>query len=72
MLSLSFSTHAAFALSSFQGVTAASDGLTLSEVVANLPRDPASIFVMLLVLASLIAIVWFGGSHGPKPPQGQA
>jgi hypothetical protein len=44
------------------------EGLTFSEMFANVPTDPASIFVYVLVILS-IYFVWRGsrGSHGPGP-----
>lgn len=37
------------------------DGLTLAEIFENLPSDPASIFVLLLLVGCVAAVVWFGG-----------
>jgi hypothetical protein len=43
------------------------DGLTATEVLDALPRDPASIVVLLLLLLSVVAVMWLGrpGSGGP-------
>ncbi len=47
-----------FALQSFD------DGLTGNGVLQSLPRDPASIFALILIVASAIAVVWFGRPRG--------
>lgn len=36
----------------------ADDGLTFREVLANIPTDPASVFVYLLLAVSLGVIAW--------------
>lgn len=36
----------------------ADEGLTFREVLANVPTDPASVFVYLLVAVSLGVIAW--------------
>ena len=47
------------------------DGLTLREVVESLPSDPASIFVLLLLSASVAFVAWSGrgrkGGGGAAP-----
>jgi hypothetical protein len=42
----------------------ADDGLTVNEVVESLPRDPASIFALLLVVGTAGAVMWFGRPKG--------
>ena len=42
----------------------ADDGLSTAEVVNTLPRDPASIFALLLVLTCAGAVIWFGRPKG--------
>ena len=42
------------------------DGLTLREVVDNIPTDPASVTVSLLLMASLAFVLW-SGSRGSRP-----
>ena len=48
------------------------DGLTLAEIVADIPHDAAAIFVYMLLGASLFAVIWFGarssGSPGRREP----
>ncbi|MDH3271146.1 MAG: hypothetical protein OEN56_07440 [Gemmatimonadota bacterium] len=41
-----------------------SDGLTLHEVVASLPRDPASLFVIALLTGGLVLVLWSGRPRG--------
>lgn len=36
------------------------DGLTWREILADLPHDPASIAVLLFVIASLALVIWAG------------
>ncbi|MDH3223444.1 MAG: hypothetical protein OEO23_06985 [Gemmatimonadota bacterium] len=36
-------------------------------VLADLPTDPASVTVLLLLLGAVGAVVWFGRSKGPPP-----
>jgi hypothetical protein len=36
------------------------EGLSFGTILERLPRDPASIFVLLLVVAAIVAI-WLGG-----------
>lgn len=40
------------------------DGLTGTELVQSLPRDPASIFTLLLIVSCVGAVLWFGRSRG--------
>lgn len=40
------------------------DGLTSNEVIQSLPRDPASIFALILIVASALAVLWFGRPRG--------
>ncbi len=39
-------------------------GLTFREVVADLPTDPASVFVVLLLLGCTALVVWSGRGKG--------
>lgn len=50
--------------SALQPVTSADDVLTFAEVMANIPRDPASIFAYLLVAGVVAAVIWFGRPRG--------
>jgi hypothetical protein len=48
----------------------ADDGLTFSEMLDSIPTDPASLFTILLLLASVGLVIWFGrpkGGKGDKP-----
>ena len=36
------------------------DGITIGEIISDLPVDPASLFTILLLLGSLGAVLWFG------------
>jgi hypothetical protein len=40
------------------------DGLTPTDVLDALPRDPASIVVLLLLLLSVVAVMWLGRPRG--------
>lgn len=40
------------------------DGLTIAEIIADLPTDPASIFVVLLLMASGALVLWAGRPRG--------
>lgn len=42
----------------FASLQVADEGLTFREVLANIPTDPASVFVYLLVAVSLGVIAW--------------
>jgi hypothetical protein len=45
-------------------------GLSLTELLAALPTDPASIFALLLFAGSVALVIWFGrprGGKGGKP-----
>lgn len=48
-----------------------SDGLSFSEILANIPRDPLSILVYLALIGSGV-LVYLGSRSGgaPKPPAG--
>jgi hypothetical protein len=41
------------------------DGLSLAEVIQSLPVDPASIVTILLLLAFIGGVFWFGTRSGP-------
>jgi hypothetical protein len=42
----------------------AEDGLSAREVFGSMPRDPASIFALLLIVTAAGAIMWFGRPKG--------
>jgi hypothetical protein len=44
--------------------SAPDDGLTLAEVIQSLPVDPASIVALLLLVAFVASVVWFGTRGG--------
>lgn len=46
----------------------AAEGLTFREVLANVPTDPASVFVYLLLAVSLGVIAW---SNRPRRRRGR-
>lgn len=50
-------------------MSATEDGLTLREVVADLPSDPASLFTIALFLGAVIFVLWSGrsGGQGGRP-----
>lgn len=43
-----------------QAVSSDDDGLTWREVLTDLPHDPASIAVFLLVIVSVALVIWAG------------
>lgn len=43
---------------------AADNGLTIAEVIADLPKDPASIFAICLLLGSMALVLWAGRPKG--------
>jgi len=51
----------------FLGVLLAQDSFSLHKVVANLPTDPASIFVLLLLAIGVGSIVWGSWKKGKQP-----
>jgi hypothetical protein len=42
----------------------ADDGLTANEIIQGLPRDPVSIFALLLIVVGAGAVLWFGRPRG--------
>lgn len=44
------------------------DGLTFGEMIANLPHDPASIFVFVLLIVTFGTILWIGRGSKNTPP----
>lgn len=63
-------THAFFA--AVQALTSPEDGLTFSEVVANVPHDPVSIFTYLLLIVTYGGIFWIGRHRRPGGTAGAA
>lgn len=56
------------------GLSSAEGGLTLQKIMAEIPHDPAAIFLYLFLVASLGLIWWAnrktGGGDAPEsPPQ---
>lgn len=47
-------------------IQAADGGLTLKEIVSDIPHDAAAIFVYLLLIGS-VALVWKTGRAKSKP-----
>ncbi|CAN5653411.1 hypothetical protein BH23GEM11_BH23GEM11_21460 [soil metagenome] len=44
--------------------TGTDDGLTLAEIIQSLPVDPGSLFALLLLVAFVGGVVWFGTRGG--------
>ena len=42
----------------------ADDGLSLGELFQEVPTDPSSVFVILLLLSSLVLVLWTGRPKG--------
>lgn len=51
----------------FQAVVSDSDGLTLLEVLGNVPHNPAAIFTYILLVATFGGIFWVGRPRKPGP-----
>jgi hypothetical protein len=45
-------------------------GLTVQEILASLPVDPASLFGLLLLLGFFGVVAWFGTRPGPGRGKG--
>lgn len=45
------------------------EGLTLREIVSDLPSDPASLFTIVLFVGAVVFVLWAGrsGGQGGKP-----
>jgi hypothetical protein len=54
-----------------QAATADSGGLTFGEVLANIPHDPASIFVYVLLVAVGLVLARIGRARPSDPPAGR-
>ncbi|MEX2470865.1 MAG: hypothetical protein WEA34_01700 [Gemmatimonadota bacterium] len=49
----------------------ADEGLTVNEILQGLPRDPVSIFALLLIVVGAGAVIWFGRPRGSgRTPDG--
>jgi hypothetical protein len=46
------------------------DGLTMAEIISDLPTDPAAIFTLVLVIGAVALVIWSG--RGPKNKGGRA
>lgn len=55
--------HTLFAV--FQAVSSSNDGLTWSELVANIPLDPFTVFTLVLLAGGVGGILWIGRSRTP-------
>ena len=55
-------------LAALQAAHAGEDGLTFSEVIANIPHDAATIFVYVLLLVTFGTIFWVGRPRKGPPP----
>ena len=49
------------------GVLLTQDSFSLHKVVANLPTDPASVFVFLLLAVAVGWIAWVSRKRGKQP-----
>jgi hypothetical protein len=48
----------------------ADDGFSLRQIVSTLPTDPASVFVIVLLVVAFAAVLWSG--RGRKGKSGQS
>lgn len=53
-----------YMLSALVALQSADEGLTGSEIIQGLPRDPVSIFALLLIVVGAGAVLWFGRPRG--------
>lgn len=53
-----------YLLSAIVALQSADEGLTANEIVQGLPRDPVSIFALLLIVVGAGAVLWFGRPRG--------
>jgi hypothetical protein len=42
------------------------DGLTLRDILSDLPTDPVSLFVVVLVVGSVLLVLWAGRPGGGR------
>lgn len=57
-----------------QATAGAGDGLTLTQVVRDIPHDPAAFVVYALVIGSVALVVWAGRNRpdsGAPPTEAQ-
>jgi hypothetical protein len=61
-----------YTLATFAAVfqSSADDGFSLRQIVSTLPTDPASVFVIVLLVVAVAAVVWSG--RGQKGKGGQS
>lgn len=60
------------ALTALQALPAPEDRLTFAEVLDDVPLDPASLFVYVLLAVGVAWVVWSGRSRGGRPPRAPA
>jgi hypothetical protein len=62
-----------YTLATFTAVfqSADDDGFSVRQIVSTLPTDPASVFVIVLLVVALAAVIWSGrgrkGKGGESP-----
>jgi hypothetical protein len=59
-----------YTLTTFTALQSADgDGFSLRQIVSTLPTDPASVFVIVLLVVAVAAVIWSG--RGQKGKGGQ-
>jgi hypothetical protein len=58
--------HTYALLAAVQAASSSDDGLTLVEVLSNIPRDPAAIFTYVLLVVTFGGILWVGRRRKPR------
>lgn len=53
-----------YILPALVALQSADEGLTGSDIIQGLPRDPVSIFALLLIVVGAGAVLWFGRPRG--------
>lgn len=60
-----------YLLPALVALQSADEGLTANEIVQGLPRDPVSIFALMLIVVGAGAVLWYGRPRGSgRPPDG--
>lgn len=60
-----------YLLSAIVALQSADEGLSANEIVQGLPRDPVSIFALMLIVVGAGAVLWYGRPRGSgRTPDG--
>ena len=53
-----------YLLPAIVALQSADEGLSASKILQGMPRDPVSIFALLLIVVGAGAVLWFGRPRG--------